>query len=72
MTPDIIPPLLSVAALLASCATAWLSLFRRGKLKMTRPAVVYFGAEAHSSLERVLSQRFLFEPCSTAQGNAGA
>jgi hypothetical protein len=45
MTPDLIPPLLSVAALLVSCVTAWLTLFRRGTLKMTRPAVVYFGAD---------------------------
>ncbi|HWX66036.1 MAG TPA: hypothetical protein VNZ27_06335 [Rhodanobacter sp.] len=35
----------SAAALVVSIATAWLTLFRRGTLKMTRPAVVYFGAD---------------------------
>ena len=45
MTPDLLPPVFSVAALIVSCVTAWLTLFRRGALKMTRPAVVYFGAD---------------------------
>lgn len=37
--------LVSVAALVVSVTTAWLTLCRRGALKMTRPAVVYFGAD---------------------------
>jgi len=37
--------LVSSVALIVSIATAWLTLFRRGTLKMTRPAVVYFGAD---------------------------
>lgn len=35
----------SAAALVVSVTTAWLTLFRRGALKMTKPAVVYFGAD---------------------------
>ncbi|MFM7001530.1 MAG: hypothetical protein ACKOXU_10790 [Limnohabitans sp.] len=35
----------SAAALVASVTTAWLTLFRRGDLKMTKPTVVYFGAD---------------------------
>lgn len=37
--------LISGAALAVSVTTAWLTLLRRGELKMTRPAVVYFGAD---------------------------
>lgn len=42
---DPISLLVSAAALVVSATTAWLTLFRRGTLKMTRPAVVYFGAD---------------------------
>jgi hypothetical protein len=42
---DPLPLLVSAAALVVSVTTAWLTLFRRGALKMTRPAVVYFGAD---------------------------
>jgi hypothetical protein len=37
--------LVSAAALVVSVTTAWLTLFRRGALRMTKPAVVYFGAD---------------------------
>ncbi len=37
--------LVSSAALSVSIITAWLTLFRRGRLKMTRPTVVYFGPD---------------------------
>jgi len=37
--------IVSAAALVVSIATAWLTLFRRGILKMTKPTVVYFGAD---------------------------
>jgi len=36
---------MSAAALAVSVTTAWFTLLRRGKLKMTRPVVVYFGAD---------------------------
>lgn len=35
----------SIAALVVSMATAWATLFRRGALRMTKPSVVYFGAD---------------------------
>jgi hypothetical protein len=34
---------ISVLALVVSAATAWLTLFRRGRVKMTQPTVIYFG-----------------------------
>jgi hypothetical protein len=42
---DPVSILVSAAALMVSVTTAWLTLFRRGRLKMTRPAVVYFGVD---------------------------
>ena len=45
MTLDLFPSVLSIVALAVSSATAWFTLFRRGSLKMTRPAVIYFGAD---------------------------
>jgi hypothetical protein len=39
----------SVLALAVSAATAWLTLFRRGTVKMTRPTVIYLGPDATRS-----------------------
>jgi hypothetical protein len=36
---------ISVLALALSATTAWLTLFRRGTVKMTQPTVIYFGAD---------------------------
>ena len=36
---------LSALALAVSVVTAWLTLFRRGTVKMTQPTVIYFGAD---------------------------
>ena len=35
----------SVVALVISASTAWLTLFRRGTVKMTRPSVIFFGPD---------------------------
>jgi hypothetical protein len=40
---------LSAAALIVSGTTAWLTLFRRGAVKMTRPRLVFFGWETTPS-----------------------
>jgi hypothetical protein len=40
---------ISVLALFVSALTAWLTLFRRGTVKMTHPTVIYFGADAPRS-----------------------
>lgn len=39
---------LSALALVLSCITAWLTLFRRGKLKMTQPTLIFFGPDINS------------------------
>lgn len=36
---------ISVLALVISALTAWLTLFRRGTVKMTQPTVIYFGPD---------------------------
>ncbi len=36
---------ISALALTISAITAWLTLFRRGTVKMTRPSVIYFGPD---------------------------
>jgi hypothetical protein len=36
----------SALALAISAATAWLTLFRRGTIKMTQPTVIFFGSDA--------------------------
>jgi len=39
----------SVLSLLVSITTAWLTLFRRGTVKMTQPTVIFFGADGSRS-----------------------
>ncbi len=41
----------SALALAVSATTAWLSLFRRGTVKMTQPTVIYFGPDAPRARE---------------------
>lgn len=47
---------ISVVALLISATTLWLSHLRRGKLKMTKPTVVFFGPDGG---EKGISKVFL-------------
>ena len=45
----LVATLISFCALATSAFTAWLTLFRRGKLQMTRPAVIFFGPDGPPS-----------------------
>lgn len=45
MLPDYFTLAISVLALAISATTAWLTLFRRGTLKMTQPTVIFFGSD---------------------------
>src|ERR1700756_5347256 len=49
---DSITTAVSVLALAVSSATAWLTLFRRGSIKMTQPTVIYFGPDRARRKER--------------------
>lgn len=45
MSKDIVSLAISVIALVISATTAWLTLFRRGTVKMTQPTVIFFGPD---------------------------
>jgi len=47
---QVIPVIISALALFVSIITAWLTLFRRGRLQMTQPTIMYFGYD--NSYER--------------------
>ena len=50
----------SVLALALSAATAWLTLFRRGTVKMTQPTIIFFGPDTpRSSHDPALPKVFL-------------
>lgn len=55
----------SVLALCVSALTAWLTLFRRGTVKMTQPTVIYFGPDTprsrdEAALPKVYLRTLLF------------
>src|SRR5438270_567542 len=50
---------LSAFALAVSAATAWLTLFRRGRLRMTQPTVVFFGPDGGTSNRQPRPKVFL-------------
>jgi hypothetical protein len=49
---DPIATTLSILALSISSITAWLTLFRRGSVKMTQPTVIFFGPDTPRSPEQ--------------------
>ena len=51
--------LLSSLAVLISGATAWFTLLRRGRLKMTRPSLVFFGPDGSRGPAKVFVRTFL-------------
>lgn len=65
---DLIAIAVSVLALAVSAATAWLTLLRRGTVKMTQPTVIYFGPDApryHKKqvLPKIYLRTLLFYTC---------
>jgi hypothetical protein len=49
----------SVLSLLVSITTAWLTLFRRGTVKMTQPTVIFFGPDGGARPDNPLPKVFL-------------
>jgi len=47
----------SILALAVSTVTAWLTLFRRGTVRMTQPTVIFFGPDVPRSGERDLKPK---------------
>jgi hypothetical protein len=55
----------AILSLAVSSVTAWLTLFRRGTVRMTQPTVIYFGPDAsrpwgRSALPKVYLRTLLF------------
>ncbi len=50
---DPISVAIAVLALCMSAVTAWLTLFRRGTVKMTQPTVIFFGPDSPRSLDEL-------------------
>jgi hypothetical protein len=60
-TLSLVALLISALALGLSALTAWLTLFRRGTVKMTRPTVIFFGPDGRDkSLPKVFLRTLLF------------
>ena len=64
LTPDtMIDPLslaISVLSLAVSSVTAWLTLFRRGTVKISQPTVIFFGPDgSHSRGDKTASKIYL-------------
>lgn len=45
MSKDIITITISVMAFIISATTAWLTLYRKGTVRMTQPTVIFFGPD---------------------------
>jgi hypothetical protein len=54
-----VPIVISVVSILVSITTAWLTLFRRGTVRMTQPTVIFFGPDGGSKPNNVLPKVFL-------------
>ncbi|WFS00915.1 hypothetical protein [Rhizobium tumorigenes] len=59
----------SAMALLVSTVTAWLTLFRRGHLKMTRPTTIYLGpdGEPHTNQLKIYMPSLLYSTSKKGQ-----
>ncbi len=57
---DPVTATIAVLALAVSATTAWLTLFRRGTIRMTQPTVIFFGPDSpRSAKERPLPKIYL-------------
>lgn len=64
---ELLNTVLSAAALSVSATTAWLTLFRRGRVQMTQPTVIFFGLDGGRPPHRgpkakVFLRTLLFSP----------
>jgi hypothetical protein len=62
---------ISVAALAVSAVTAWLTLLRRGTVRMTRPTVVYFGPDGASRQEGPAKSKIFLRSLVYSTGKRG-
>jgi len=63
-----IPILISVASLIVSGYTLWLTNFRRGRLRMTTPGIVFFGFdEAPKTTAKIFVRTLLYSTATRGQ-----
>lgn len=61
----------SVLALAVSSTTAWLTLFRRGTVKMTQPTVIFFGPDTPRFLDKPASPKIFLRTLLFATAKRG-
>jgi hypothetical protein len=64
---EIAPVLISVTALAVSAITAWLTLFRRGTIRMTQPTLVFFGPDGPAGDPKVFLRTLLYSTAKRGQ-----
>ncbi|AWX46225.1 hypothetical protein HME9304_03257 [Flagellimonas maritima] len=57
---DYISLIISLAVLTISGLTFWMTRLKNGKLKMTRPTMLYFGPEVETNLKKVFIKTLLY------------
>ncbi len=62
---------ISIFALAVSAATAWITLFRRGRILMTQPTVIYFGADGSRVGLEPRHQKIFFRTLLYSTGKRG-
>ncbi len=62
---------ISMFALTVSVATAWITLFRRGRLFMTQPTVIYFGSDGSRFGMEPRHQKVFFRTLLYSAGKRG-
>ena len=58
---------ISLLALAVSVTTAWLTLFRRGTIRMTQPTVVFFGPDGPAGSPKVFLRTLLYSTAKRGQ-----
>lgn len=58
---------ISVSALVVSVTTAWLTLFRRGTIRMTQPTLVFFGPDGLAGGPKVFLRTLLYSSAKRGQ-----
>lgn len=63
----IVSIVISILAVTVSGVTAWLTLFRRGTLRMTHPTLVFFGPDGESNHPKVFLRTLLYSTAKRGQ-----
>lgn len=58
---------ISTSSLVVSGLTAWLTVFRRGTVKMTRPTVIFFGPDGKNGQPKIFLRTLLYSTAKRGQ-----